>query len=279
MKTLYVSDLDGTLLRRDKTVSDFTVKTINELTAQGMLFSYATARSYITASRLTAGITAHIPVIIYNGAFILENGTKKQLLFEYIPHDDAKQVLDTLLAHGIYPIVYAMIDGVEKYTYCPALESQAAKTFEDGRVGDVRANPTDDPADLYRGDIFNITCIDDSNKMRPLYEQMKDRYQCLWFTDMYSGERWFEILPPRATKANAIARLKEMLGCDRVVCFGDAENDISMFGIADECYAMANAVDELKAIATDVIGSHEEDGVARFLLTHYHRNGEKKDEM
>ena len=38
MKTLYVSDLDGTLLRRDKTVSDFTVKTINELTAQGMLF-------------------------------------------------------------------------------------------------------------------------------------------------------------------------------------------------------------------------------------------------
>ena len=130
-----------------------------------------------------------------------------------------------------------------------------------------------------RGDIFNITCIDDSAKMRPLYEQMKDRYQCLWFTDMYSGERWFEILPPRATKANAIARLKELLGCDRVVCFGDAENDISMFGIADECYAMANAVDELKAIATDVIGSHEEDGVARFLLTHYHRNGEKKDEM
>ena len=266
MKTLYVSDLDGTLLRRDKTVSDFTVKTINELTAQGMLFSYATARSYITASRLTAGITAHIPVIIYNGAFILENGTQKQLLFEYIPHDDAKQVLDVLLAHDIYPIVYAMIDGVEKYTYCPALESQAAKTFENGRVGDVRANPTDDPADLYRGDIFNITCIDDSNKMRPLYEQMKDRYQCLWFTDMYSGERWFEILPPRATKANAITRLKEMLGCDRVVCFGDAENDISMFEIADECYAMANAVEELKAIATDVIGSHEEDGVARFLL-------------
>ena len=266
MKTLYVSDLDGTLLRRDKTVSDFTVKTINELTAQGMLFSYATARSYITASRLTAGITAHIPVIIYNGAFILENGTQKQLLFEYIPHDDAKQVLDVLLAHDIYPIVYAMIDGVEKYTYCPALESQAAKTFENGRVGDVRANPTDDPADLYRGDIFNITCIDDSNKMRPLYEQMKDRYQCLWFTDMYSGERWFEILPPRATKANAITRLKEMLGCDRVVCFGDAENDISMFEIADECYAMANAVEELKAIATGVIGSHEEDGVARFLL-------------
>lgn len=267
MKTLYVSDLDGTLLRRDKTVSDFTVETINQLTERGMLFSYATARSYITASRLTKGITAHIPVIIYNGAFILENGTERKLLSEHLTPEDARRALDILLAHDIYPIVYAMIDGVEKYSHCPALESKAAKTFEDGRPGDVRANPVSDPAELYRGDIFNITCIDDSEKMWPLYEQMKDEYQCLWFTDMYSGERWFEILPPRATKANAILRLKEMLGCDRVVCFGDAENDMSMFRIADECYAMANAVDELKAIATDVIGSHEEDGVARFLLS------------
>jgi len=279
MKTLYVSDLDGTLLRRDKTVSDFTVNTINELTEQGMLFSYATARSYVSAGRMTSGITAHIPVIIYNGAFILENGTQKQLLFEYLPHDDAHRVLDTLLAHDIYPIVYAMVDGVEKYTHCPRLESQAAKTFEDGRPGDVRANPVDDPAELYRGEIFNITCIDDSEKMRPLYEQMKDKYQCLWFTDIYTGNRWFEILPPRATKANAILRLKEMLGCDRVVCFGDAENDVSMFRIADECYAMENAVDELKAIATGVIGSNEEDGVACFLLNRYHKEGKNNHEM
>ena len=277
MKTLYVSDLDGTLLRRDKTVSEFTVNTVNELTARGMLFSYATARSYVTASRLTSGITSHIPVIIYNGAFILENGTERKLLSEHLSTEDSRRVLDILLAHDIYPIVYAMIDGVEKYSYCPALESQAAKTFEDGRAGDVRANPIDDPAELYRGDIFNITCIDDSEKMRPLYERMKDEYQCLWFIDMYSGERWFEILPPRATKANAILRLKEMLGCDRVVCFGDGENDVSMFRIADECYAMANAVDELKAIATGVIGSHEEDGVARFLRERMKR-GEAKGE-
>lgn len=273
MKTLYVSDLDGTLLRRDKTVSAFTVETINELTSRGMLFSYATARSYITASRLTAGITAHIPVIIYNGAFVLENGTGRQLHSEHLPAEDARRVLDILLAHDVHPFVYAMIDGAEKYTFCPALQSAAAKAFEDGREGDTRTNPVSDPAELYRGDIFNITCIDQEEKLRPLYEQMKDDYPCLWFTDMYTGERWFEILPPRATKANAIRRLREMLGCDRVVCFGDAENDISMFRTADECYAMANAVPELKEMATAVIGSHEEDGVARFLLSRAERDG------
>ena len=65
--------------------------------------------------------------------------------------------------------------------------------------------------------------------------------------------------------------LKKRLGCDRVVCFGDGKNDISMFRAADECYAVADAEPELKAIATDVIGSNEDDGVARWLLEHVTR--------
>ena len=56
-KTLYVSDLDGTLLRHDQTVSPFTAETINTLTARGMLFSYATARSLVTAKTVTKGST------------------------------------------------------------------------------------------------------------------------------------------------------------------------------------------------------------------------------
>ena len=56
-----------------------------------------------------------------------------------------------------------------------------------------------------------------------------------------------------------------MLGCDRLVVFGDGRNDLSLFSVADECYAMSNAVPELKEIATAVIGSNDEDGVAKWL--------------
>ena len=49
-KTLYVSDLDGTLLRSDETLSEYTCNVINNLTEKGMVFSYATARSLITAT-------------------------------------------------------------------------------------------------------------------------------------------------------------------------------------------------------------------------------------
>ena len=70
-------------------------------------------------------------------------------------------------------------------------------------------------------------------------------------------------------KANAVSQLKQMYNCDKVVVFGDGVNDIPMFKGADRCYAVANAVDELKAIATDVIKSNEDDGVARWLLENF----------
>ena len=72
-------------------------------------------------------------------------------------------------------------------------------------------------------------------------------------------------MPRKATKANAILILKELLGCDKIVSFGDAINDIPMFQISNECYAVENAVDKLKQMATKVIESNNNDGVAKWL--------------
>ena len=63
-------------------------------------------------------------------------------------------------------------------------------------------------------------------------------------------------------------RLKEMLGCDEVVCFGDGVNDIPMFLTADRAYAVANAEKALKEIASGIIESNEQDGVAKWLIGH-----------
>ena len=83
--------------------------------------------------------------------------------------------------------------------------------------------------------------------------------------ELYRPEYFLEIMPKKASKAEAIKRLKEIWRCDRVVSFGDAVNDIPMFEISDECYAVANAVPELKAYATGEIASNDEDGVAKWL--------------
>ena len=311
MKTLYVSDLDGTLLGSNERTSDFTNRTINELVEHGMLFSYATARSYLTAHKVTRGLNARIPVIIYNGAFIRNHVSGEILLSSYFG-DDAEALLKELLHADVYPLVYATFsrdgrafaeDGQsgwnhrgedgrgqteklsgnlyeklsgefreklsgefrEKFSYIPQRATEGMRRFLDTRKGDERERAVSTVEELLEGNIFYFTCIDEREKLEPLYERYHKRYHCVLSQEIYTKDWFLEIMPLATSKARAVMRLKEYLGCDRVVAFGDHYNDIDMFEIADEAYAVENAVEELKAVATGVIASNDDDGVAHFL--------------
>ena len=266
MKTLYVSDLDETLLRSDETISTFTAETINSLIEKGLIFSYATARSYHTASKVTRGLSPKPPLIVYNGTFIVEGDTQKRLLANFFSPKDLRLILDLLLQSEVYPMVRALHGDAERSTYCINRVNPAQQKFLDRRRNDPRYTPVTDPASLSNGDAFCILAIDKPERLRPLYEQLKDICACNYFLDPYTSEYWLEINPRNATKASAILSLKLLLGCDRIVCFGNGSNDVSMFRVADECYAVRNAVDSLKALATAVIDSNDEDGVAKWLL-------------
>lgn len=260
-KTLYVSDLDGTLLTSGQTLSDYTLKTVNSLAEKGLLFSYATARSYATSSIVAKGLYDALPVIVYNGTFILENGSKKRLYENYFSKSDAREILDILHENGVHPIVYAYINGEEKFSYVP---HESTDAFLNTRRGDGRDTPTDEEH-LLLGDVFHFSCIDSPEHLYPAYQKLLSRYPCVYYKEQYSGDMWLEIHPVGVTKANAVKKLKDMLGCDRIVCFGDGKNDIPMFEISDECYATENAAEELKMIATAVIESNDNDGVAKWL--------------
>ena len=75
-----------------------------------------------------------------------------------------------------------------------------------------------------------------------------------------------EIYHSSSSKANAIKYLKNYFHFDKLVTFGDNLNDIPMFQVSDECYAVENAADELKKIATNIIGANTEDSVAHFIF-------------
>ena len=268
MKTLFVSDLDGTLLRSDQRTSAYTNQVINELVTQGMLFSYATARSLVTAKKVTEGISAEIPLILYNGAFITDNVTEEILYANYFD-ELVDELLDGLFAKEIYPIIYAHIDGREKMSFAPDLRSPGMKRFTDSRKGDIRIRTVTSPEDLRTGNKFYITCIDEPAKLYPCYEKYKDIYHCVYQKDIYTHDQWLEIMPAETSKAAAVSQLKELMDCDKLVVFGDGKNDLDLFEIADECYAVANADEELKKKATGILLSNDEDGVARWLEENY----------
>ena len=262
MKTLYLSDLDGTLLRSDERVSEYTANIINRFVRDGGCFSYATARSIVTASKVTAGLNLRLPVICHNGAFIIENGTNKILLSNYFTKEETAVIQDTLAQYHVYPVVFAYIDGVEKFSYIKQCVTPAARYFLDKRIGDPRRREVSAIDELYFGDVHYIACTaytDSEETLAQINDIFKtdDRFNCIYAKDIYSGYHSCELLSKSASKANAALQLKAALRCDKLVVFGDNLNDMSMFAAADESCAVANAVPELKEIATAVIDYNE----------------------
>lgn len=267
MTTLYVTDLDGTLLNTKDRVSDYSISVINRLVEEGMLFTYATARSLVSASVVTKGLSANIPVIAYNGALIIHPATGQVLSSLSFTGEERETVQSFLTNRQIFPLVYSYVDGVEKVSWRMDRENEGIQRYLSQRKGDRRLRPLADGKELYAGEAFYYTCIGEKEELLPVYERFKEdgRYTCTLQQELYRPEYWCEIMPKKATKANAILKLKELWGCDRVVSFGDAINDLPMFQISDECYAVENAVDALKEAATGVIGSNDADSVARWL--------------
>jgi len=267
MRVLYVSDLDGTLLNTQDAISPYSIDVINRLVEAGMLFTYATARSLISASVVTKGLNSRIPVIAYNGTFLFEPETGKILASESFSPEERVCVREVLTAYGISPVVYSFVDETEKVSWDISCENEGKKRYFSNRTGDRRLRPLENEEGLYDGEIFYYTCIGEKSDLEQIYNVFSndERYTCTLQQELYRPEYWCEIMPRKATKYDAILKLKELLHCDKVISFGDSINDIPMFKISDECYAVANAADSLKEIATGVIGDNNSDSVAKWL--------------
>lgn len=125
---LYISDLDGTLLRSNQMTSAYTNQVINRMTERGILFSYATARSIHTARIVTEGLNAKIPLILYNGVFIMDNQSGEIINANYFD-DGVYSLLEDLFSQNIYPTVYSMLDGKERFSNIPEKSSEGTLEF------------------------------------------------------------------------------------------------------------------------------------------------------
>ena len=114
MNTMVISDLDGTLLRSDVRLSEFTVAAVNSLIRRGVNFTYATARSLNSALRLTKELTLSLPVITYNGACIKSPETGEIIEIQSLDEAQVQLISESLDRFGISPLVYTYLDGEGK---------------------------------------------------------------------------------------------------------------------------------------------------------------------
>lgn len=269
MSILYVSDLDGTLLNTNSEISEQTKEIINDLVAKGMKFTYATARSFSSASKIVEGLNLSIPIITYNGTFFNEPADGKVIYSSSFSNEQIKYISTIFIENKVYPLVYSLLNGEERVSWLEGRESKGTLDYLKSRTGDKRLRGVTKESELYLGSVFYFTVIGEKDDLENLKDYFNDisQFVCTFQKELYKeDEYWLEIMPHNATKAQGIERLKEVTGCDKVICFGDAINDIPMFEIADEAYAVKDANLQLKQIATGIIGSNNDDGVAKWLL-------------
>ena len=267
-RTLYVSDLDGTLLNSRARLSERTIRTVNSLTARGVLFTYATARSHTSAYPVTKELSISLPATTYNGAALISHSDGRYYETCPLDREQVAGILDALRGRHAYPLSFAFIGGRERVSWMLGHENAGVLRYLSERPGDRRQRGVDSYDALFEGELFAVTMIgtrEEMEALRPVYAE-NPHISFHISTDAYKpDEYWLEMFRHDATKAHALRKLKAFAGADEVVCFGDNINDIPMFEAADRAYAVANAREELKAIATGIIGGNDEDGVAEWL--------------
>lgn len=276
MKTLFVSDLDGTLLTAKETVSEYSMRLLNELIDEdGVLFTYATARSLNSAAKAVWGLRQNLPVILYNGAIVMEPWNGNKLYNSHFTGMVRADIRRILHEYDVWPLVYSFLGNKERVSWLRGRETEGMKRYLSRRAGDPRLNPVDSPDELKDDEIFYYTYIDAKERTDVLHAVFeKDaRFRCIYQQETYQSDYWLEIMPAGTSKGAAATVLKERLGAEKLVAFGDALNDRELFRAADEAYAVENADEELKKVATAVIGYSEEDSVSKFIrdnLKKYH---------
>lgn len=271
MKTLFVSDLDGTLLNRDSALSPYTCQILERLTGDGMLFTYATARSIHSASVAARGFTPGIPAVCHNGVILAEPATGKTIFSTAFSEGQRQELAEFLEKYQPVPLIFSTIHGEERVSWDTTRENDGIQFYLRHRKGDKRLRPLNGKQGLFDGEVFTVTYIESHENLTGLHQEfLKRGYTSVVFQqELYREEYWLEVMPNGTSKAGGIQHLKKLLQCDRVISFGDALNDIPMFQASDQCYAVGNAVQPLKEIATGIIGSNQEDGVAKWLEEHW----------
>ena len=245
---LIVTDLDGTLLRNDKSISQYTAEVLERCRGQGIRLVFATARPRRTLQLFLGQVPADA-LILHNGA-VAFIGERK------------------VLHHGIEPQAAASL------LMALAREFPGKKLsveIEDVLYANFDVSLIWDNTSAVRSDFTNLPglpadkIIAEASSAREI-EMLSRRLPEDLYIEFIDGKLGM-IMHRRATKWNAVRAVSDALGISTadIAAFGDDYNDIGMLRHCGIGVTTENALGEAKAASDEICGSNEEDGVARWL--------------
>ena len=271
MKTLYISDMDGTLLQSNGKLSEYSKEKLNMFYEKGIPFSVATARSMISAMPILEGVHFAAPIVLMNGVFVYDTETKKAVKYHEIPHSVIQKILNLFYEKNLHPFMFLYSDDYKLSIKYTEFDNDGMKEFYDERVNllEGRFTQTDDLTNIQNGQhpvYINYYAL--PQYLDEIVEELKGipEIDFAYYKDSYSDDWLIEIYSHKASKANSAECVKEIVGADSITAFGDNLNDIKMLLGADTAVAVHNAVDKVKEIANVIIGNNNENSVVNYIL-------------
>ncbi|MCM1386078.1 MAG: HAD family hydrolase [Bacillus sp. (in: Bacteria)] len=252
---LLLFDLDGTLLRSDKTISQTTLQALQKCREKGVLIGVSTSRgeqnalSFIEKLQPDILIASGGALVKYHGEYIYRAEFSKEetrrmiAVAREVCGMDCEITIDTLDAH------------YWNYKIDPKKQ--------DHRWGDSIYT---DFTNFDKSSLKMCVEIFEKSQAEQL-QKLLDECDCMRFSDGY----WYKFTKKTATKENAIMYICSVCGInvEEIIAFGDDYADIGMLKLCGMGIAMGNAINEVKEKADLVIGSNDEDGIAGYLEVFY----------
>lgn len=254
---MIVTDLDGTLLKDDKTLSSYTVDTIKRLRENGHKFVIATARPLRVAKKFMKNVEIDAG-IYHNGALIYKDEEK----IDSFQIDNVKQIVDSILKK--YPktsIAIETNDVLYSNFNVEHLWPGTDYVLTDSKFNELLGKKADKL-------IIEVSSIEEMNKYK---EFLSD--------DLYiqlSENKIGMVMKKSATKSNGINFLSKQYGIEieDIIAFGDDYNDIDMLIFCGKGICVENAVSDVKDVVDDSCDTNENDGVARWIETNIIKKGD-----
>ena len=256
---LLCTDLDGTLLRNDKSISQENLDAIEYFKSEGGYFTFITGRMPCFSEEIYQAIRPNAPIGCINGGGVYDYETKQYLHAVTLPFS-AIELIDYVLPR--IKDLGVQVNTLEHVYFC--VDNDVNVTF---RRNTKLPNLTCDYHENTEPIGKLLFTHKDNDALIYLAELLTTHPRASEFDFVRSEQTFYEILPKGVNKGAALEPLAKSLGVDmsRTVAVGDYNNDIEMVKNAALGYAVSNASDDLKAVADRITVSNEEHAIAKII--------------
>lgn len=263
---MVVIDIDGTLLDQHKQIAPRTLAAVRAARDAGLTVTLATARRYRNTRPIAEKLGIAIPLILCDGALIIDHPQNKVLHTFPLQAEFARQAAEIIAGRNIQPMIQLISGNVEEtWIGDPSFDNPSLLPYLEAFPDNVRRINADVLCSVDLPDPLRVVAFALESEVRALTEDVavlpcasymiaRGSYACAELTVMRQG----------CSKAAGVRALADLLDIDlsQVMAIGDSVNDLEMLQCVGWGVAMGQAAPVIKASARAVTASNAEDGVA-----------------